>query len=773
VILTDNSGGLGYPIVPESTEPLLFTNAPTADTNGIYWGNTNIGVKLLYPDGSKDIFALAADPVATYFAIPQWIVTVSNPVVRLLLTQRIDPEGRVTQLGYESLNSALLGPYRVKYVVDPDLRTNTFHYTANNNNKISEIDDPYGRKTTLGYNSDGTLHQIVDAASLTTSFQYPPSQVTATVYYVSQTNDVAEDVVYTTEPSSGWISQMTTPYGTNQFLYYEVDDSTVTDGVQQRAVYASEPQGAGQLYYYLHKNSNLPNTDTAPVVPGITNFDDGNAGGISGHNALYYRNTFHWGRRQFDALAGNSGFMNNLSSALALQSIQPTLSASCFSNAFAVLTINDLYKAEMKHWLWQSDNTSISGSVSSERAPSFDTAGQNPGLRTWYNYTGKPAGGAEDLGSNPQIACVAKVLPGTNSQYTVCNFYPQGMRGSGLVSDRETSYSLPGGSLGELTNWFTYAANSVDLISVSNSAGQYINYGYNGGHQIIAMTNALNQVAIQSWDPSTRNLAGIQLPSGESINFGYFSPATPPTATSSLLQWETLQPEGRCFTNNSFYAGLPTSVTDDRGVTLQNTWDGLNRLTSTVFPDTTTISNVYNRLDLAATKDRMGNWTYAAYDGLQHLTNVVKANGAATAYEWCGCGSLGEIIDAQNGTHILNYDNQGNLVNEIFPDTSSVTRQFDLAGRMTSEFDGVGRWRSFGYNNQGLAVSVTDANGTVQSTVFDALNRPVAVTDANGVTVSNVFDAINELVQRLLYAGWRRPADCRDQRQSRGHAVRL
>jgi RHS repeat-associated protein len=183
-------------------------------------------------------------------------------------------------------------------------------------------------------------------------------------------------------------------------------------------------------------------------------------------------------------------------------------------------------------------------------------------------------------------------------------------------------------------------------------------------------------------------------------------------------------------------------------VTLASSYDGLNRLTGTVFPDGTSISNLYSRLDVVATKDRLNNWTWYAYDGLDHLITVTNANNALTMYSWCGCGSLTAILDALTNLTTLNYDNQGNLTNVTYPDASSLTWQFDLAGRMTNAFDGAGRSLQIGYNNQGLATSITGTGGAWQQTIYDALNRPVSVTDDNGITVSNQFDPINELVQR-------------------------
>ncbi len=173
--------GLYYPTV----------SSQTADTNGIYWGNSTNGFRLAYPDGSQDIFGFT--PSAPLLAGPS--------THRALLTQRSDPQGRITQVGYEyAINGTLLG-YRVRYVVDPDGRTNTFLYATNNCNlfynqpapnpwQLIEVDDPYGRKVQLGYavqlygtTADyGLLTSITDAAGLTSSVQYQARTVTNTYY---------------------------------------------------------------------------------------------------------------------------------------------------------------------------------------------------------------------------------------------------------------------------------------------------------------------------------------------------------------------------------------------------------------------------------------------------------------------------------------------------------------------------------------------------------------------------------------------------------------
>jgi RHS repeat-associated protein len=730
--------GLGYP----ST-----TNNPSADTNGIYWGDPNIGFKLAYPDGSQDVFGLTVYADAAY----------QNSISRVFLTQRIDPQGRVTEIGYERTaytNFWVLSfnytpsyyAWRVKYVVDPDGRTNTFVYCTNtptiradNPFQLAEIDDPYGRKVSFGYqfgllytnnntpfpNTIGFLTNITDAAGLSSSFQYLPGPLVSNLVWnasLGQPVLMSNRLAY----SSGWITNLSTPYGNTGFSYYQLPDPTVEDGFQQRAVYVSEPTGAQQLYFYLHNGSSiplnsgggsLPSSVTSPTVSGQS-FDNGSG---TVEQALYHRNTFHWGRRQFAALS------TNVTSVIAAN----------LGQAVTNLTLADYNKGDLKHWLLNSDDgVSITESMSSEQDPSPDAAGSIPGLRTWYSYEGQPSGEPEEFGSSPQVGCIARLLPDGTSQYTTFNYY----LGIGLVSDNESSYSKPDGSIGVLTNRMVYAANGIDLASVTNSAGQSLNFTYNGSHQITNTVNALGQPTTLSWSP---NLTGVQLPGGQSVSLSYGS------SDCGRLQTISWSPSGRSFTINSYSNGLPASVTDDRGLTVSETWDGLNRLTGIGFPDNTSVSNIYNKLDLVATKDRLTNWTYYAFDGLRHLTTVTNANNAVTSYSWCGCGSLEQIIDATLTNYTtFNYDNQGNLTNIEFPDSSSLTYQFDLATRMTNTFDGAGRSLKLSYNNQGLPTAITGAYGTLAQTIYDSVNRPISATDANGVTVTNTYDSLNELLTR-------------------------
>ncbi len=587
-------------------------------------------------------------------------------------------------------------------MVDPDNHTNTFIYNAphpNNAWQVTEVHDPYGRNASLTYDiNSGLLTGIINAAGNLSSFAY------------------AGD-------GSGWITSQTTPYGPTSFACYQAPYPGVTNGFSQRAALVSEPMGAGQLFYYAHTNSLVPATANAPTgVPGQT-FDDGTCGG-SGEAALTFRNSFHWDRLQFEALSST---------------VVATLTTN-LPAGLAALSTSDFRRAGLKHWLWQTDQISISQSLSSERQPSADAAGLLESPRTWYNYATKMHGC--DTEGDAQVGSIARLLPDGSTQYGLYQYNPR----TGLVLCNAETYSLANGQTGTRTNWFNYAFNGVNLAGMSNSAGQWVGFAWNTNHQVIFATNALNQVTSLGWDPMSHNLTNLSLPSGQSVGLGY----------AGLLSSITLSPQNLNIAIAAYSCSLPQAVHAYGGgidLWLTNSWDSLNRFTGTLFPDGTTVSNIYTWLDLTAQRDRLGNWTHYGYDGLQHLTSITDSLSNATQLSWCDCGSLGGILDALNHPTTLNYNNQGLLTNVTFPDGSSLWCQYDSAQRLTQVVNGQGQGLTYGYNNQGLVTVVSNAYGPVWQAAYDVADRPSSLTNANKVALTFQYDLLNRVTSRLWSDG--------------------
>jgi YD repeat-containing protein len=219
----------------------------------------------------------------------------------------------------------------------------------------------------------------------------------------------------------------------------------------------------------------------------------------------------------------------------------------------------------------------------------------------------------------------------------------------------------------------------------------------------------------------------------------------------------------RSYTWNS--DGTLATFTDERGAVETYYWDGLHRLagtsdsrgattnlyyllSSTPYPNSSGGTAI---LDLTATKDRLGYWTYYVYDALQRVTAVTNANNVVTAYGYCDCGAVSYITNAF-GTPVqqaitYTYDYQGNRTQESYPDTYTVNNTFDAVQRLTSAADGAAtHW--FFYDNLSRLTTVSNAYGAERVVTFDILDRPVYVTDANGIVVTNTYDYLNRILTR-------------------------
>src|SRR5206468_12633861 len=139
--------------------------------------------------------------------------------------------------------------------------------------------------------------------------------------------------------------------------------------------------------------------------------------------------------------------------------------------------------------------------------------------------------------------------------------------------------------------------------------------------------DALNQLTSYTYNANGQ-LTGVLRPSGLTTTNSYFSGGGSDGRLAKTIDLEIHR------TNSFTYysSGLVFTHTDERGLTTTSFWDGLNRPTSTLFPDGTTTSNLYARgatklLDLTGTKDRLGYWTYFDYNGIRQKIAETNANG--------------------------------------------------------------------------------------------------------------------------------------------------
>ncbi|HEV2207668.1 MAG TPA: hypothetical protein VG167_02780, partial [Verrucomicrobiae bacterium] len=648
-----------------------YTNGVPQYLDGSLLGSVSGGYQIVFRDGSTNTFTHA--------------FTDSGGNSLYFLTSQSDPAGNTTTYTY-STDSTIA---QLVSVSDPDGNaTHLYYENTTFTNQITKVVDPFSRTNLLQYDTSGYLTNTVDVAGLTNSFAYDAG-------------------------NPGWITNMTTPYGSTVFAYGGCDatssDFYTTGNQLNRFVTVTLPNAGHELYLYRHDCSGIlssnysPVPSTSPLANTLDNVDQN------------YRNSFHWSPIQYDQLSTSN----------------PTN-----------FTSRDYLLGRLRHWLADPSSQDPSDTVSLNRAPSPD--GSTTGQLTWYDYDGKTSGN-NYLGTNCYPAFVALVLPdGSSTRFTRYFFNP-------FNNPTETigTYSKADGSIGLRTNNFYYAANNIDLLQWVGPNHEQItsNYFASGNviHEPNASYDALDQQTLFSYNANGQ-LTEIQRPSGLTTVNTYASAGA---ALNRLTN--TTDVEINRTNSYTYYAnGLVSTHTDERGLLTTSFWDNLQRLTGTSYPDGTAISNVYTILDLTGTKDRLGNWIYASFNQIRRKTAETNANGVVTRYGYCDCGALFAVTNAWNTTvqqvTTFAYDYQGNRTYTYLPDIT-ITNWFNALQQLYTSWDSRG-YRYLYYNNQGLLTNTSNAYGTEQATIFDNEDRPLYVTDANGVTVTNSFDSLARLATR-------------------------
>lgn len=605
----------------------------------------------------------------------------------LFLTAKLDPTGNTLTYNYSSNPNIV----RLTSVTDPDSRNTQFYYENSNfTNLITKVVDPFSRTNLLQYDAAGYLTNIVDVAGLTSGF------------------------VYDAGARRSWITNLITAYGTTVFKHGGVNAETAGfyDGSNQvnRFVEITQPNGGKHLYLYRQDASSIMASTNAsvPVTSPFANTLD--------NSELQQRNSFHWEPLQHIGLSTNYLFSGNVTN----------------------LTSNDYVFARLRHWLVGPAAAPVSRVVSLDRAAGPDAS--TSGLMTWYDYAGK-AGGNNSNGTSALPLLEARVLPDGSTWF---ERHERNSRGN--VTNLVSTYSTVGGSALR-TNLYLYASDGIDLVRRLGPQGeQVVSNHFNAYHQPLASYNALNEATLYSYNTNHQITSHVS-PSGLTTAYVYFTSGTDANRLEKIIEVEI----SRTNSYNYYTDGLVFSHTDERGLTTTRYWDQLERLTGVAYPDGTTTSNIYTALDITATKDRIGAWSFTAYNSVRLKVAETNVNGVVTRYGYCECGALSDLTNAWNTAvqqvTTYDYDLQGNRTYVDHPDGTVVNWYNSLRQRERTD-DGSG-WQVFQYNNQGLLVASTNAFGTLQTNVFDADDQPIYVTDVNGLTTTTTFDLLGRLLTRM------------------------
>ncbi len=680
--------------------------SPTYDTQMIVAG----GGKREYTNGEPEYYTSSILKLMGFFIPTGYSVEYPNGAVDyynygyfpeysdpeeeedFFLTAKADPEGHTTQFVYGVSNGCLL----LTNVIDADGRTNTLGYgNTNFPAQITSVTDPFGRTCALSYDTNGMLTNVTDVAGMSSSFMY-----------TNYTDETGDDMSGT---SFYWVTNMTTPYGTTQFSF---TDQGVFEGTPtNRSVMIVDPLDGTNLYLYSDGSSFVAGSYTPPELPANLPALD--------YSYMNYRNSWHWGPLQF---------------------------ASLSTSDMTSFNASDYLKGRQRHWMHnQQENGYVSDTLQMEQEPSPD--GSTVGLQTWYEYPGQGSGGYDLYynGTNAMPALIAYNLPDGNACYKWIQY-----DGWSHPTNVLETYSLGFGTP-TLTrsNIYIYGTNGIDLAQQIGPMGETVaGNSYDNNHNLLTMTNAVGDVTTYTYDANSR-LTSITSPAGLTTTNIYFSSGN--FITNWVQQRIDLQIQR---TNSYSYSNnLILSQTNELGLATSYTWDNLQRLTSTTFPDTTCISNIYVKLDMAKTTDRLGYSTGYGYDALRRLIAVTNALTNVTQYHYCSCGALESMQDALCNYTRYYYDIAGRLTNIAYPDGSSMTKYYNPLNQITNTVDGAGASMTNWYNDQGILYASSNAFGQLFSKEFDIEDRVTNSIDQNGVVLTNTYDYLARLLTRSYANG--------------------
>lgn len=352
--------------------------------------------------------------------------------------------------------------------------------------------------------------------------------------------------------------------------------------------------------------------------------------------------------------------------------------------------------------------------------------------RVWYEHEGETI--QNGVGPTGRPAKIGRVLDDGSSQIYRYEYNSKGeiTRETDSVG-RETVYEFAAneqdvlkvkqknGANYDLLQELTYNASHQPL-TVKNTAAQTFTYTYNGQGQLLTVTM-----------PPRAGIAENRTTTWSYTN-GYLQSVTGP-ATG----------ETTSYTYDSY--GRTKTVTDSDNYTLTFDYDALDRQTKVTYPDATFDETVYERLDPVRSRDRLSRWTHRIYDALQRVTAASDALGRTVTQQWCSCGTIDALIDANGNRTEWETDLQGRVTKEIRANGSEWLYVYETTtSRLKTVTDPKQQVKTYSYfldnNRQGVSYTSEEHDTPNVSFTYDpAFNRMATMVDGTGTT-SYAYHAI-------------------------------
>ena len=265
--------------------------------------------------------------------------------------------------------------------------------------------------------------------------------------------------------------------------------------------------------------------------------------------------------------------------------------------------------------------------------------------------------------------------------------------------------------------------------------GGWVRYAYDGHGHVVCQSNKFGRV--------------------ESYDYG----ASDLLASSGV----NVEGHGAAFAYDAQFR--VSEVTNAIGGVTRFSYDDSHRVTLTVRPDLSSISNEWTAAGLLTVQTefapdgataRRTAWEYAD-TGLPVSKTVFGAGlpseGVSESYTYDSTRWMASRTDANGHTTSFTYDAAGNMLTKTAPDGAVMSYAYDNAGRLVSSTDALGRTTSFTWTPSGKPSSTAGPDGSVVTNIYDESDRLVSSIDARGAAVQFDYDAAGRVVSRADAAG--------------------
>ncbi|MEW6160412.1 MAG: hypothetical protein AB1813_23505, partial [Verrucomicrobiota bacterium] len=312
-----------------------------------------------------------------------------------------------------------------------------------------------------------------------------------------------------------------------------------------------------------------------------------------------------------------------------------------------------------------------------------------------------------------------------------------------------------------LGNVSSYGYNPVrQMISMTDARNNQTTFTYCGCGSVESITNPLQQTTQFSYDYNGR-LVTTLLPDNTSVSRLY------DRAGRLISQSDGLQLLTYTYNNQSLLTAInnpfgtirsiiydnldrPITITDERGVTVTQTFDRLDRILTRSWPDGGQESFAYSARGLTSHTDQLNKVTTYAYDEAGRKTSETTPNNELISFTYNTAGDLLTLVDGKNQTTKWDFDSEGRVWKKYYANdlvNPKITYGYDANDRLTSRWTAAKGTTTYSYDPTDNLTLINYPSSPDISFIYDALNRVSSMTDASGTTTFSYTTAGNLLTE--------------------------